>query len=571
MNRMTALTWPDSPSAFAEATWANLVPYYDELANRPLDNRTVESWLRDWTALEDLIGEAAALASVAYTCDTTDPAKERAHARFSSEIGPQLAEQRVRLAQRLLDLGYERPNIATGIRRFRNARDLFREENLPLSAALQRLNIGYQKRTGAMTVDWGGEEKTVAQLSPYLLDPDRAVRERAFRLRAQPYIAAHDELSALFDQQYALRQRVAANAGLANYRDYAHREKNRFDYSPADCEEFHAAVEETVVPFVAQRLERRRQQMGLDTIRPWDTGPDPLGRPPLQPFGDVSALIAHAATIFDHVDPTLGEYYRTMMDEGLLDLDSRRGKAPGGYCTRFAHRQRPFIFMNAVGVAGDVTTLLHEAGHAFHVFEADELPYFFQRHPGSEMAEVASMSMELLTAPYLSEAHGGYFSEADTRRARIEHLDQITSLLPHIASVDAFQHWIYTSGEGHDAAARDAAWLRIRQRFEPTLDWSGLEAERIARWYQQLHIFLYPFYYIEYGIAQIGALQVWRNSLRDPRGALDAYRRALALGGTAPLPDLFAAAGAKLAFDAETMGELVALIGAEIAKLEETG
>ena len=565
---MTALTWPDSPRAFAEATWDDIAPYYDELAQRPLTERNVEAWLRDWTTLEDLVGEASSLASVAYTCDTADPAKERAHVRFSSEIGPKLGEQRVRLAGRLLDLGYERPNLATSLRRFRNSRELFREENMPLTSELQRTNIRYQKITGAMTANWDGEEKTLPQLSPYLLDPDRAVREKAFRLRAQPYIAARDELAALFDEQYALRQRVAANAGFANYRDYVHREKNRFDYTPADCEEFHAAVEETVVPFVAQRLEVRRRQMGLDTLRPWDTGPDPLGRPPLRPFDDVSELIGRAATIFGHVDPVLGDYYRAMMDEGLLDLDSRKGKAPGGYCTSFPHRQRPFIFMNSVGVPGDVTTLLHEAGHAFHVFERDELPYFFQRHPGSEMSEVASMAMELLTAPYLSAAHGGYYSEDDARRARIEHLDYIAMMLPHIASVDAFQHWIYTSGEGHDAAARDAAWLRIRQRFEPAIDWSGLEAERVARWYQQLHIFLYPFYYIEYGIAQIGALQVWRNSLRDPQGALSAYRHSLALGATAPLPDLFAAAGAKLAFDAGTMGELVALIGDELAKLE---
>jgi oligoendopeptidase F len=565
---MTALTWPDSPQAFAEATWADIIPYYDDLANRPLDARTVEHWLRDWTALEDLVGEAASLASVAYTCDTADPAKERAHLRFSSEIGPKLAEQRVRLAGRLLDLGYERPQLATSLRRFRNARDLFREENLPLTAELQRTNIRYQKITGAMTVEWDGAEKTVPQLASYLLDPDRAIRERAFRKRAAPYIAARDELAALFDQQYALRQRVAANAGFANYRDYVHREKNRFDYTPADCEEFHAAVEETVVPFVARRLERQRRQMGLETMRPWDTGPDPEGRPPLRPFGDVSELIGRAATIFGHVDPVLGDYYKTMMDEGLLDLDSRKRKAPGGYCTSFPHRQRPFIFMNSVGVPGDVTTLLHEAGHAFHVFERDELPYFFQRHPGSEMSEVAAMAMELLTAPYLSAAHGGYYSEDDARRARIDHLDKVMALLPHIASVDAFQHWIYTSGEGHDADARDAAWLRIRGRFEPTLDWSGLDAERTARWYQQLHIFLYPFYYIEYGIAQIGALQVWRNSLRDPQRALADYRRSLALGATVPLPDLFAAAGAKLAFDAGTMGELVGLVGEELAKLE---
>ncbi|MCA1669078.1 MAG: M3 family metallopeptidase, partial [Thermomicrobia bacterium] len=268
----------------------------------------------------------------------------------------------------------------------------------------------------------------------------------------------------------------------------------------------------------------------------------------------MDTLIADAETIFQRLDPTLGGYFKLMADEHLLDLDSRKGKRPGGYCTGLPYRGRPFIFMNAVGVAGDVNTLLHEAGHAFHNIEAQAQPLIFQRHPGSEMAEVASMSMELLTAPYLTKEDGGYYSEADARRARIDHLEGILPRLAYIASVDAFQHWLYTSGEGHDCHARDAAWLRFRSRFEQGVDWSGLEAERVARWYRQLHIFLYPFYYIEYGIAQLGALQVWQNSLTDHAEALAAYRRALALGGTKPLPQLFEAAGARLAFDAETMG-----------------
>ncbi len=568
---MTATHLPDSPQAFAAATWDDILPYFEELANRPLDRDDragTEAWLRDWSTLETLLAEASSLAAIAYSTDTADPAKEEAHLRFSSQIAPRTQEQRVRLAGRLLDLGYERPDLAVTLRKFRNQRDLFREENLPLLTEAQSLNARYQKITGGFTVEWDGEEKTIPQIRPYLLGQDRAERERAFRLGARPYIEARDELAGIFDRQYAIRQEIARNAGFADYRDYTHQDKGRFDYTVADCERFHEAVEQTVVPAVARLHERRRQRMGLDTLRPWDTGPDPEGRPPLKPYGAVDELIGRAETIFERVDPALGGYFRTMAEEGLLDLDSRKGKAPGGYCTSLPYRRRPFIFMNAAGVAGDVRTLLHEAGHAFHGFEAFELPFIWQRHPGSEMAEVASMTMELLSAPFLGRDEGGYYADADARRARAEHLEGILGLLPHIASVDAFQHWIYTGGEGHDRDARDAAWLRIRERFERGIDWSGLRAERVSRWYSQLHIFLYPFYYIEYGIAQIGALQVWRNSLRDPERALADYRRALALGGTRPLTALFEAAGARLAFDAATMGELVALVEGELAELE---
>jgi oligoendopeptidase F len=293
---------------------------------------------------------------------------------------------------------------------------------------------------------------------------------------------------------------------------------------------------------------------------------DPYRKSPLRPFSTTEEFVGKARGVFGRVDPILGGEFQVMIDERLLDLDSRKGKAPGGYCETLHHRGRPFIFMNAVGLVDDVMTLLHEAGHAFHAFAAHEQPLIWQRHPGSEAAELASMSMELLAGPHLVHPVG-YFTPEDQRSAWLEHLEDVLLSLAHIASVDAFQDWIYTSGEGGDAAARDAAWLRIRKRFERGVDWRGLEHERVARWYRQLHIFQYPFYYIEYGIAQIGALQVWRNSRRDHARAVAQYREALELGAVRGLPEIYRAAGAELTFDAKKLGELVLLLEAEIERV----
>lgn len=560
------MTANPNPSTFRDATWNEIVPLYDELATAELTLDSVDEWLERWSRLDEAILEAHNLAGIDYTADTADPAKEAAYIRFTSDIGPKLEEQQVRLSARLLDMGLERPELATTLRRFRNQRELFRAENVARSATLKQLNTEYQKITGAMTAEWDGERLPLPRLQPFLLDPQRDVRERAFRLRTKPYIEARDQLAAIFDAQFALREQIARAAGFANYRDFMHQDKHRFDYTPADCEQFHRAVEETVVPAVARGYERKARQLGLPTLRPWDTGVDAQGRPPLKPFSTATTLIERAEGIFQRVDPVLGDYFGVMAREKLLDLESRNGKAPGGYCTGLPASKRPFIFMNAAGVHGDVDTLLHEAGHAFHAFESFKLPLVWQRHPGSEMAEVASMSMELLAAPYLAREDGGYYSPEEARRARAEHLEGILRILPHIASVDAFQQWLYTSGDGHDRDARDAAWLRIRSRFEVGIDWTGLEAERTSRWYQQLHIFMYPFYYIEYGIAQLGALQVWRNALDDQAAAVAAYRRALALGGSRPLPELFAAAGARLAFDTATMAGLVGLVEDRLAR-----
>ena len=564
---MPVLTIPNSPEAFKDAEWEDVLPYFEELAERPLSRANVEDWLADWSRLESLLAEAAALAMFAYSCDTSDPDKEAAQLRFGTRIGPKAHEQRTRLQERLVKLGYVRPGLETVVRRFRNQSELFKEANVPLFAELSTLTVEWSKVNGALTVEWEGEEKTPAQLLPFLESTDRAMRERAFKLRAKPYLEKREVMAGIFDSMYDLRQQVGRNAGFANYRDYAHREKNRFDYSPEDCLRFHEAVEEAVLPAVERIHENRRREMALDRLRPWDTSVDPRGRQALKPFDDMETFIGRAGAVFAHVDPDFKGYYERMASAKLLDLDNRKGKAPGGYCNTLPFSKMPLIVMNAVGVNGDVRTLLHESGHAFHSFEASKLPLLFQRHPGSEMAEVGSMSMELLASPFIGKRNGGYYDDGDVRRSWVELLEEIILFFPHCASVDAFQQWMYLHDEGRDADARDAKWLELRRRFEgDAIDWSGLDRERIARWYQQPHFFGYPFYYIEYGIAQLGALQIWRNSLRDGNEAVRKYREALALGATRPLPELFQAAGARLIFDSDGMRELVSTVEEELAK-----
>jgi oligoendopeptidase F len=361
-----------------------------------------------------------------------------------------------------------------------------------------------------------------------------------------------------------LRQGIANQAGYKDFRDYTHLEKNRFDYSVDDCKRFQDAVEQAVLPAATRIHERRRKQMELHALRPWDLGADPKARPPLRPVDSLDQLVERGAPVFEKVDPDFRGYFERMAAAGLLDLANRKGKAPGAYSASLHFRRMPLVFMNAVGVDDDVRTLLHECGHAFHSFEASRQPLLFQRHPGSEMAEVASMSMELLAAPFI----GDFYSEDDARRSRAELLERIVLFFPHCASVDAFQQWAYTDVEGADRDARERKWLELRARFEgAAVDWSGLDRERIARWYQQPHFFSSPFYYIEYGLAQMAALQVWRNSRRDYREAVRMYRSALALAATRPLPELYGAAGARLVFDADTMRQIIDDVEEELAGL----
>jgi oligoendopeptidase F len=417
------------------------------------------------------------------------------------------------------------------------------------------------------TIEWEGKELTIPQLAPIYEHPDRAMREQVWRLGAARQLADRAAINELWTRFMKLRGQIASNAGYADYRAYVWQDKLRFEYMPDDCVTFQNAIEEVVVPAAKRLYERRRQRLGIDTLRPWDLSVDPEGRPPLHPFETFDEMEQKAATIFHRVDSLLGGYFDTMRREKLLDLPNRKGKRPGGYCTSFQVVKQPFIFMNAVGIHDDIQTLLHEAGHAFHDFEANNLPYFQQRNVGLEFAEVASMSMELLAAPYLTD---GFYTPPEAARARIAHLEEIILFWPYMAVVDAFQHRVYTHHEAAtDPANCDVTWAALWGRFMHGIDWSGFDEAMMTGWHRKQHIHRRPFYYVEYGLAQVGAVQVWRNSLRNQTKAIADYRKALALGGTRTLPDLFAAAGATFAFDAGTLGELVTLIEDTIDELEK--
>ncbi len=557
---------------FMNWSWDKIKPYYDELASREVTAATVEEWLSDWSLLSDYIHETASRLHVATTVDTTDKEAEERFNRFIEEVMPPARKADQRLKEKLLASGLTPKGFEIPLRNMKAEAELFREENLPLMVEEQKLRNEYNRVVGAQTVEWRYKEYTISQLRPFLQSPDRELREEVWRLMLGRQVKDRGPLTEIWDALLDLRQQIAANAGKPDYRAYIWQAYTRFDYTPDDCKAFHKAIEEVVVPAAAQILEKRRQRLGVQTLRPWDLEVDPEGRPPLRPFQTVEELQEKTDAIFHHVDPQLGDYYHIMREEHLLDLENRKGKAPGGYCTAFPVSKRPFIFMNAVGVHDDVQTMLHESGHAFHDFEMfnnPDLRYSQQRDIPMEFAEVASMSMELLAAPYLTKDYGGFYTPAEAARARIEHLERSILFWPYMAVVDAFQHWVYEHPEeAHDPAICDGVWGNLWRRFMPVVDWSGLEDFMVSGWMRKLHIFQYPFYYIEYGLSQLGAVQVWANSLKDQAAAVKAYRRALSLGYTVPLPELYATAGAKFAMDAATLRTAVDLMMKTIEELE---
>jgi oligoendopeptidase F len=563
-------TLPTLYTEFIYWTWSQYAPYYQNLMERSLAADNVAAWLADWSHIAKIVQEAYARLHLATTLNTANPEVEQHFNTFIGEVYPQVEAAEQQLKQKLLDSQLEPEGFEIPLRNMRAEAALFRAANLPLLVENRKLGSEYNKIVGAQTVQWEGEELTLQQIRPIAQNPDRAVRERAWRLASDRWLADRAALNDLWAKTVPLRKQIALNAGCADFREYRWRELLRFDYTPADCETFHAAIEAVAVPAAKRIYARAKQRLGVDRLRPWDCDfdRDPLNYPALQPFANVADLMEKTEKIFQHVDPQLGEYYTIMRREGLLDLDNRKGKAPGGFCTEFPIAQRPFIFMNSVGVRDDVRTMLHESGHAFHVFETNTLPYIQQLQVTMEFAEVASMSMELLAAPYLPEKFGGFYSEPEAARDRVEHLERIILFWPYMAVVDAFQQWAHTHPDGADPAACDAKWAELQARFMPGVDWSSLEAEMMTGWHRKQHIHRAPFYYVEYGLAQLGAVQVWRNALTDQAASLANYRKALALGGTRSLPELYQAAGAKFAFDAGTLREAVELIENTIEQLQ---
>ena len=549
--------------------WSRIAPLFDQLEARASQCRTpadLEQWLLDWGELGAALDEEGSRRYIAMTCHTDNADAEKAYLHFVEEIEPQTKPRQFELSQTYLAHSLRaqlaRERYAVFDRNTEVHVELFREENVPLETEEARLSQQYQKLSGSLTVNFRGEEKTLVQMGRYLEEPDRALRQEAWEVVSKRRLQEADKFEEIFEKLLILREQIARNAGFTNYRDYAFRRLCRFDYTPADCVRFHEAVETEVIPAVRELQSERRRQLGVSALRPWDLAVDPLNRPPLRPFDQVGTMVERTQHVFDQLDAGLAGGFELMRNLKLLALDNRKGKAPGGYQSSLAEARLPFIFMNAIGIQRDVETILHEAGHAFHALATRDEDFYFYRHAPIEFCEVASMSMELLGNEFIE----AFYAPADANRARKTHLEGIVGFFPWMATVDAFQHWIY-SHPGHARAERTAAWLALMDRFGGDVGWSGHEAARANLWHRQLHIFLHPFYYVEYGIAQLGALQVWANSHRDRAKALADYKRGLALGGSRPLPELFAAAGCRFDFSRQTLKPLVELVRGELAKL----
>ncbi|MBF0387638.1 MAG: M3 family oligoendopeptidase [Candidatus Omnitrophica bacterium] len=516
-----------------------------------------EAWILDNSEFSAALSQAGSILYIEMTCATDDPAKAGAYQSFVENVEPAVKPLSDELNKKFLALAdrfpLDRKRYEVSLRAARAEVALYVEKNVPLQTAVALLSQEYQVVSGAMTVDFAGQERTVPEMGKFLLLTDRAIREQAWRATAARRLQDQGRFEEIFDKMRSLRQQIAVNAGCANFRDYMFKAYHRFDYTPEDCKAYQRAIKSIVVPIRREIDLRRKKDMGLDVLKPWDSAVDPLGREPLEPFKGADRLVAGVEKIFGNLDPALAELFRDMKKQGLLDLESRKGKAPGGYQNTLNEARKPFIFMNAVGVDDDVRTLLHESGHAFHAYLSAHDPLVEYRHAPMEFCEVASMSMELMADGFMGE----FYSSVDAGRSSVELLEGIVSTLAWVATIDAFQHWLYENPE-HTAAMRRSAWIGFNNEFGGgVVDWSGLDEERAYLWHRQLHIFEVPFYYIEYGIAQLGALQLWARFKDSPAEAVAYYKKGLALGGARPLPELFSAAGIRFDFSEEIIAPLI--------------
>jgi oligoendopeptidase F len=547
--------------------WDQIEPLFRELVDRRLDRpEDLEQWIYDQDELDAALGEEGTRCRIATACDTSDKDAEKLYLHYIQEILPKMQPYGHELNLRLLACPHFRdldPNYYEMLlKTTRNAVELFREENIQLGVQVTRLNQEYQKIAGGITVTYAGREYTTSQLSVFASNPDRKIRENVFRLLTEERLKYVEKIDDIYNRMLDLRLRIARNAGFDNFRDYQFRFNNRFDYTSDDCFKFHDAIKNTVVPLTCDLLEERRSRMKLNSVCPFDIGCDEYGRGSLRPFEDARQLLQGCQTIFSRLDRELGNKFQQMIDLDLLDLESRKGKAPGGSQWSLTEVRYPFIFMHAVGTNDNLFTLLHEAGHAFHNFAARREPLLAYRRGPREFNEVASMTMEMIGSDYLDV----FYSLPDAARARRQHLENAVWSLKGVAGIDAFQHWVYTH-PGHTSEERSDYWLSLSHRFSSGIDWSDYEAALRAGWQMVHHIFNAPFYYIEYGIARLGSLQIWRNFREAPARALEAYKAALKLGGSRPLPELFETAGARFDFSAEILEPLMEMLFGEIDRL----
>jgi oligoendopeptidase F len=552
-----------------ELKWENLEPLFKELADRTINSaEELEQWLRDRSELEAALEEDFAWRYIRMTCDTTSEELLQRFQYFATEIEPRIAPYNNELNKKLVNSAYvndlDQDKFYVHLRAVRNALEIFREENIPLQTELQIEQQKYQSITGSMSVHIGDKEFTLEQASAILKDTDRSKRQDAWEKITARMLQDKDQLNQLFDKLRELRHQVALNAGFENFRDYMFKALGRFDYTPQDCYDFHEAIEKEVVPVLFEQAEKRREALQLPVLKPWDMDVDISGKPALKPFKNGEDLIEKSIQCFSNISRYLGERLEIMKDNGLFDVESRKGKAPGGYNYPLAETGAPFIFMNSANTFRDLTTMVHEGGHAVHTFLTADLELNDFKHCPSEVAELASMSMELISM----DNWNVYFDNTeDLKRAMRDQLVDVLKTLPWVAVVDQFQHWIYTN-PGHTDQERYDAWVQIYERFGAGFaDWSEHREAQANLWQKQLHIFEVPFYYIEYGMAQLGAIAVWKNYKENPEKGLEQYLDALKLGYTKPITEIYETAGIKFDFSADYVKELVEFVKEQLNKL----
>ena len=548
------------------ASWESIEPYMNDLRDRPLScSNCLETFIADRSNLSEVISEARARLYIDMTCHTDDEDIQKAWMAFVENVQPKLSEYSDILNRRLIEHKAvqelpERFDIL--VKGLKTDIEIFREENIPLNTQATKLVTEYNEICGAQMVEFDDEQKTFAQMAIYLENTERSIREAAWKAVSERRFEDNERISEIYDELIQIRHQIATNAGYEGFQQYMFASMHRYDYTIEDCLEFHDSIESVCQPLRLRTDEEREKELGLGSLRPWDMGVDVKGRPPLQPFNEVQEMVDGCSRIFHTMSEELGNYFDQLDTNDCLDLDSRKGKAPGGYQYYLQKSRMPFIFMNAAGTQRNVETMIHEAGHAFHSFYSGHLDLIHERDSPIEFAEVASMSMELLTHPHWEE----FYDAKNADRARRKHLEDIISFMPWMATIDAFQYWVYAN-QNNSREEREERWLELAERFGPKVDMSGFEEIHKVSWQRQGHLFGVPFYYVEYGIAQLGALQMWKYHRRDTEDALTRYKAGLSLGYTRGLTELFEASGLELSFSESYVGSLIGEIDDALAEI----
>lgn len=547
--------------------WSVVQEEWEKLINLPINNeKDLISFLEQSSELNSILSEEMAWRYIHMTCHADQEEYEKAFNDFYATIISQSQPFDFQVKKKYYDNPFRNALPAIRFSHYNkivsNDIELFREENIPLMVKESELSSKYGAIYGKMTVDMDGEEKTMQQLAVYLKSADRSVREKAWRLRMDRMKVETEKFNSLFDEMKEIRIQMAKNTDFSNYRDYMHQLKGRFSYTPEELYQFHDAVEKEVIPFLQELNGERKAALQVDALKPWDSSVDLDGKI-LKPYEEVDEMIQKAISIMYQVKPEYGIELNKMYNTGLLDLENRKGKAPGGYNYPLEELGTSFIFMNAVKVHDDVTTLLHESGHAMHSRATSTEPIGTYRGTPSEVAELASMSMELLTMDYWSEY---YKDSSDLKKAKKDQLEGTLKFLPWCMTVDALQHWIYLN-PNHTVAERTEYYLSLINRFNAGIDWTGLEEEKKIGWLFQLHIFEVPFYYIEYAMSQLGALAIYKNYKEKGKSAIDAYDSFLKLGYSKSVRELYEAAGIRFDFSAKNIKEIVQFVKNELQSL----